>query len=74
MVLFTRANVSKAQLWTIRAGNQRINAFFAVIASARLTAAGADFDDLKPGQINGRYPGESFTRSGFIKYAQDVCR
>ncbi|MEU7882562.1 hypothetical protein [Microbispora bryophytorum] len=34
----------------------------------------ADFDDLTPGQINGRYPGESFTRSGFIRYAQDVCR
>ncbi|WP_143734096.1 hypothetical protein [Microbispora rosea] len=34
----------------------------------------ADFDDLKPGQIAGGYPGESFTRSGFIRYAQDVCR
>ncbi|MEU6412837.1 hypothetical protein [Microbispora sp. NPDC046933] len=33
----------------------------------------ADFDDLKPGQINGRYPGETFTTSGFIKYAQGVC-
>ncbi|MFI7028536.1 hypothetical protein ACIBK1_07495 [Microbispora rosea] len=33
----------------------------------------ADFDDLKPGQIAGGYPGETFTKSEFMKYARDIC-
>ena len=46
-VLFTRVNVSGAQLRTIRAGNQRINAHLAVITSARLIAAGTPVRHMK---------------------------
>ncbi|MFG1826150.1 hypothetical protein ACGFIJ_27025 [Microbispora bryophytorum] len=58
-MLFTRVNVSGAQLRTIRAGNQRINAHSAVITSAHLIAAGTP---VRPMQFSGRWNG----RVGFL--------
>ncbi|MEU7916623.1 hypothetical protein [Microbispora bryophytorum] len=32
-----------------------------------------ELNELKPGQIAGGYPGETLTKSEFMKYARDIC-